>query len=78
MNTCTQRHQHFKTRGMSHCPHCHKKLTKPQIGYCMQSYRFTRDNVYITEDEAKAAWEETGSCDWSVKAFSVMVANVLA
>lgn len=78
MNTCTQRHQNFKAKGMTVCPHCLKKLTKPQIGYDTTSYRFTKDNVFITEDQAKEAWQDVGSCDWSVKAYSVMSAQVMA
>lgn len=55
-----------------------KKAKKPEIGYDMSRYQFTKDNVPISQEEAKAAWEDVGSCDWSVKAYSVMAAEILA
>ena len=77
MNTCTQRHSALQRKGYAFCPHCLKKLIKPEIGFDAQQDRFTRDNIFITDEEAPAAWNDVGSCFWSVGAVNVMSNRVM-
>lgn len=77
MKTCAPHHQKLKKQGYARCIHCNAELNKPQVSYDTASHRFVKDGVFITEADAKAAWDETASCDWSVKAFNVMASLVM-